>query len=208
MYHGGYLYGFAANKENQLAKTVLGVMIKCLFGGPKFLVKMIPVVDLVSAFLFEHVTAIINLTKEVHGEVIAVICDNRINQAFFKKFQTVPGKPWLTTDNMFLLYDYVHLLKNIRYNWITDKCSELKFYHDGVEMIAKWGVLQSIYEKEKKGVIKLSKLAEVSVYPKPVERQVTHCLKLFSDETVAALKTNTYLHFYRESFTILENSKC
>ena len=112
MYHGGYLYGFAANKENQLAKTVLGVMIKYLFGGPKFLVKMIPVVDLDSAFLFEHVTAIINLIKEVHGEAIAAIFDNnRINQAFFKKFQTVPGKPWLTTDNMFLLYDYVHFIK-------------------------------------------------------------------------------------------------
>ena len=64
---------------------------------------MIPVVDLDSAFLFEHVTAIINLIKEVHGEAIAVICDNRINQAFFKKFQTVPGKPWLTTDNVFVI---------------------------------------------------------------------------------------------------------
>ena len=77
---------------------------------------------------------------------------------------------------MFLLYDYVHLLKNICNNWITDKCSELKFYHDGVEMISKWEVLQSIYEKENKEIIKLSKLTEVSVYPKPVEWQkVTHC---------------------------------
>ena len=72
MYHGGYLYGFADNKEKQLAKTLLGVMIKCLFGGPKFSVKMIPVVDLDSE-LFEHV---INLLKEVRVEVIAVICDN------------------------------------------------------------------------------------------------------------------------------------
>ena len=36
-------------------------------------------------------------------------------------------------------------------------------------------------------------MTEVSVYPKPVEwPKVTHCLKIFSDETVAAL-TNTYL---------------
>ena len=48
--------------------------------------------------------------------------------------------------------------------------------------------------KKRKEIIKLSKLTEVSVYPKPVERQkVTHCLKIFSDETVAALKTNRYL---------------
>ena len=87
MYHGGYLYGFADNKEKQVAKTFLSVMIKCLVGGPKFLVKMIPVVDLDSEFLFEHVTTIINLIKEVHGEAIAVICDNRINETFEKKIR-------------------------------------------------------------------------------------------------------------------------
>ena len=67
MYHGGYVYGFADNKEGKLAKTILGIMIKCLFGGPKFLVKMIPVANLDSDFLYNIVTTIINLTKQVNG---------------------------------------------------------------------------------------------------------------------------------------------
>ena len=41
-YHGGQLFGIAENNDS-LAKTVVGIMIKCLYGGPTFLLKMIPV---------------------------------------------------------------------------------------------------------------------------------------------------------------------
>ena len=134
-----------------------------------------------------------------------MICDdNRVNQKCFKKFLTVPGKPWLTQDGMFLFFDYVHLLKNIRNNWITEKCSELKFYDNGIEMVAKWEILKSLYKREKDEIIKLSKLTEVSVYPKPIERQkVSHCLKFFCDETIAALKTTTYLPIDETNETVI-----
>ena len=40
--------------------------------------------------------------------------------------------------------------------------------------------------------VKPSELTEVSVFPKPVERQkVSTCLKIFSEDVVAALKTST-----------------
>ena len=41
-YHGGKVIGRAQNNPNKLARTVLGIMIKFLFGGPEFLAKMIP----------------------------------------------------------------------------------------------------------------------------------------------------------------------
>ena len=44
-YHGGNVFGRAQNNPNKLARTVLGIVIKCLFGGPEFLAKMIPVCD-------------------------------------------------------------------------------------------------------------------------------------------------------------------
>ena len=79
-----------------LAKTILGIMIKCLYGGPKFLVKMIPVAKLDAQYLYDHVTTIINLIGNLNGELISVICDdNHLNQAFPKKFETVSNKPWL-----------------------------------------------------------------------------------------------------------------
>ena len=42
--------------------------------------------------------------------------------------------------------------------------------------------------------MKMSKLNETAVYPKPIERQcVSTCLNVFCDETVVALKTHPEL---------------
>ena len=57
-YHGGKVFGRAQNNPNKLARTVLGIMIKCLFGGPEFLAKMIPVCDLNAEFQYEQVSTI------------------------------------------------------------------------------------------------------------------------------------------------------
>ena len=45
--------------------------------------------------------------------------------------------PWRTKDNIFLLFDFVHLFKGIRNNWITEKMQELEFYMGGERKIAK-----------------------------------------------------------------------
>ena len=45
---------------------------------------------------------------------------------FFEKKEA-----WCTKDNIFLLFNYVHLLKSIRINWITEKTQELEFYIKG-----------------------------------------------------------------------------
>jgi len=38
------------------------------------------------------------------------------------------NKSWLITGEIFLLFDYVHLIKNIRINWLTEESSELNFH--------------------------------------------------------------------------------
>ena len=40
-YHGGTLFRRSVNHPDQLAKTVLAFMLKCLFGGPEFITKML-----------------------------------------------------------------------------------------------------------------------------------------------------------------------
>ena len=52
-YHGVNIFGKAANYPDSLATIDLAIMIKCLFGGPAFLVKMIHVFKLDSKFLYE-----------------------------------------------------------------------------------------------------------------------------------------------------------
>ena len=41
------------------------------------------------------------------------LMENLIFRAVFRIFNTYIEKPWSTKDDMFLLFEYVHLLKNI-----------------------------------------------------------------------------------------------
>ena len=114
LYHEGTLFGRATDDPQSLAKTALGVMISCMFDGPTFISKMLPIAKLNSPFLYEQ----IRLTNDAINQsslVKTVICDgNRNNQAFFRLFDTDSQQPWLTKGGVYLLYGFVRLLKNRR----------------------------------------------------------------------------------------------
>ena len=192
LYHGGTVFGKACNNPSLLANTVLGIMINCMFGGPTFLTRMLPVAKLNAEFLAEQINETIISIKTAGGTINSLICDNnRTNQKFFKSFPTALNKPWVTTEGLFLLFDYVHIIKNIRNNWLTEKSGELIFDDNGAQKTAKWSHLVKLYQLESGSLVKLSKLNEVAIAPKPVERQsVASCLRVFSDETVAGLLTH------------------
>lgn len=201
LYHGGRCLGRAKNCP-ELANAVLGIMLKCSFGGPTFLLKMVPVKGMTAEFLYKQVKTTMDLVHNASGETFCIISDgNRTNQKFWKMFSTVPNKPWLTKNGVFLLYDYVHLLKCIRNNWLTEQNSEIKFKHKGKQFTAKWENLIQLFELERKaaaghsGVYGLSKLNEVSVRPKPIERQsVPICQRVFCEETLTALRVHPGLN--------------
>ena len=148
-------------------------MIASHYGGPVFVSKMLPVTNLDATFVRGEILQTVQAVKDAGANVKVLVSDNnRVNQKCFKDFETVPNKPWLTTDGLFLLFDFVHIIKSIRNNWITEKTKELKFYDEnGNEKIAKWAHLEALLEAESESLFKLSKLNEVSVYPKPIERQ-------------------------------------
>ena len=191
-YRGGELFGKSVNQPDKLAKTILSVMIKCLFGGPTFIVCMIPVCCLDSDFQYEVVDSILGSISNANGSCVAIICDNnKVNVKFFSLFETLEEKPWLTKNNIFLLYDYVHIWKNIRNNWITEKTQEIQFKDDDDNLIARWSDLKNLYNLESKTLVTLSRLNTASIFPKPVERQnVSLCLRVFCDETLSALSTH------------------
>ncbi|GFO34951.1 transposable element p transposase [Plakobranchus ocellatus] len=105
-----------------LAKTALGIMISCMFGRPNFLSKILPISRLKSSFLHEQIQLSLAAIAQVGGHVKAIICDgNRNNQAFFQLLGANLQRPWETQAGVYLLYDYVHILKNIRNNWLTEE---------------------------------------------------------------------------------------
>ena len=67
------------------------------------------------------------LVKDKGGRLVSFICDNcPLNQKVYKLIGG-PGKATLQPDggNVFAGYDYDHIHKNIRNNWITEPCKEL-----------------------------------------------------------------------------------
>ena len=102
-------------------------MLKFLFRGPTFIVKMLPVCKLDSKYQFTVVSSVIDAISAADGRLVAILCDNnKVNQRFYQLFNVVPDKPWLAVDGTFLLYDYVHIWKNVRNNWLTEKCKTNK----------------------------------------------------------------------------------
>lgn len=191
LYHGGQVFGKSADDPKCLAKTVLGIMICCMFGGPAFLTKILPISKLNACFLQNQVQLSRDAISRAGGQVKVIVCDgNRTNQAFFRLLGAPSERPWVTDEGLFLLFDYVHLLKNIRNNWLTEAMGELRFPHEGQVRIAKWSHLVQLFklELETDSLVKMSDLDEVSVFPKPIERQrVSTCLKVFSEKTYQAL---------------------
>ena len=138
------MFGKAADFPDKLAKTVCTIMIKCLFGGPEFIAKILPVSNLSSNFFKSQLTPILQaINSVVGGRVLAVITDgHKINQKLFRCLNNVPDKTWCGQEGMFLLYDYVHLMKNIRNNWLTEKSGELEFEFKDEKYTCKWADLK------------------------------------------------------------------
>ena len=93
-----------------------------------FLSKILPISRLTSKFLSEQIDATHQAIASSGGKIKAIICDgNRTNPAFFKLYKIIPTKPWLTEQGTYLLFDYVHILKNIRNNWLTERMGVFEF---------------------------------------------------------------------------------
>lgn len=85
-YHGGQVFGKSTDDPKCLAKTVVGIMICCMFGGPTFLTKILPISPSLMPPSFRvkssyHWTPL----RKLHGgQVKVIVCDGyRTNQAFF-----------------------------------------------------------------------------------------------------------------------------
>ena len=77
----------------------------------------------------------------------------------------------------------MHLLKNIGNLWLTEKTGELIFFENGHLKVAKWSNLRKLFDLERLGLLKLFDLTEVSIAPKPIERQrVSTCLQVFLEK--------------------------
>ena len=93
-------------------------------------------------------------------------------------------------NKVFLVYDDVHIFKNLRNNWITEPKQELHFREEGKDYVARWRDVKALHDEDRKTSVRLTKLTFTSVYPKTLQRQsVPLVCQVFHDKTVAAFLT-------------------
>ena len=191
---GGILSGMAVNDPNSRATAMLGILIKCLHGGPSLMVSVTPVHSSTGAFQYDLVVKIAILVEKCGGIVQGSITDNhKVNQNYCSIFDRPSlSEPFLATHPLdqtrvwYLLFDPVHILKCIRNNWITEKTRKLSI--DGVT-IGSFDDVREMYAAEKDNILKTTPLNYSSVYPSKLQLQnVQHVIRIFNEKVVAALR--------------------
>ena len=187
-YTDSHIIGYASNNPNELATAALTIEIVCHFGGPRFILSITPVAKLKSFQIKDLLQEAIRILREKGGCPVALICDNcPTNQGVYSLLGG-PGVVLLSDGlSIYLIYDYPHIFKNLRNNWITEAQKQLIFMVDGKEYLPCWSDIVNLYEEDRKEPIRLTKLTHTSVYPKPLQRQnVPLVYQVFNEKTYAA----------------------
>ena len=79
----------------------------------------------------------------------------------------------IKNDYLYLLYDPINLIKNIRNNWVTEKMQKLFFKGDKYQLTvtAKWVDLVFVYHDEKENDVHMTPLTYASLHPTNFEKQ-------------------------------------
>ena len=106
------------------------------------------------------------------------------------------SNPYDSSEQLFLLFDSVHLLKCMRNNWLNNKKNIETFVIPSpsnlrIEEEVSLQPLKELYAKERNQCVKLAPgLSEKVLFPNNLERQnVQLVVRLFDEKNVAALKT-------------------
>lgn len=159
-YCGGHIMGYAENNSSELATSALVIELVCHYGGPRYIMRIYPVNRLKADQLRGMVLEAANAVVQKGGHPLSFICDNcPLNQKTYKELGG-PGKVDLQPIgiSVFMLYDYVHIFKNIRNNWYTEPSKELTFLMDGKEYVASWQDIVTLYDADKAQPVRLTNL--------------------------------------------------
>ena len=98
---------------------------------------------------------------------------------------------------LFLLFDFVHILKSIRNNWLNQMDYNKTFTYPDFEKIhvtnkAVFKEIRQLYKSDQHSVAKLApRLTSKACWPSTFERQnVSLALRVFDESTAAALNVN------------------
>ena len=124
------IHGYCENRNgnNGLAQSVLGIMISSMCTKYREVVRLIPVAHLSAEELFKYLNQALEFIQKKNGFVVGVLSadDHRMNQKVFKMFSPNFEQGEVSFKNpqnenlkIFLKFDVVHIVKNVRNNLMT-----------------------------------------------------------------------------------------
>ena len=125
----------------------------------RFILRVLAVAKLKSEQLKRYVIESLEAVVRCEGRPVSLICDNcPLNQTVYSDFGgqgavKIPGIGY----QVYLVYDLVHIFKNIRNNWITEKSQETKFMHENCKYTAHWKDICKLYDSDSRSSLRLTR---------------------------------------------------
>jgi hypothetical protein len=150
-YMNGKFYGF----ENcEATKTLLCFMIKSIAGKYGDIVAMVPLTKISSEIINNWYQKVLEAATEIGFDVVATLTDaHSSNRKFFQqelckgKLSTFVPNPYSPGSKVFLMFDSVHIFKNI-YNNLLNRRQFLCPPFEGKNISACFKHVEDVYKKE------------------------------------------------------------
>ena len=173
-------------------KTVFAIMVSSLYEKWSSIVRLLPCASVTAENLFETIKSCIRDVEECCLFVQAISTDNYpLNVKLFKKNSPI-GKldakvphPCDIDRNLFLTFDFVHILESVRNNLLNQQSDRKLFSYPDLNCIsidqstyqfkichASFRDIRMLYNSERDSLAKLApRLTAKSCYPSSLERQ-------------------------------------
>ena len=202
-YQAGEYVG--ADDEGNLYKGIVAFMIVGLKKSVPFIIQALPEITFDGAWLSEKIAENLQILSDAGFCVRAIVADNHSSnvRAFsslrqrFESDSPYYFKHLSNNKKIYLFYDNVHLIKNIRNNLLNGKKFVFPsfYFDDGNIKVAcpagyiTWSDLHRIYDKDsqlKANLRKAPKLTYCALHPGNKKQSVSLALSLFEETTIAA----------------------
>ena len=203
-YCGGDTFGI--NDNGELYKGIMCFMIIGLKNNVPYIIKTVPETKIEGEWIQNEILHCLQVLQDLGFKVRGIVCDDHSsNVSAFKKLLATYGSSdddlaiEYNDQKVYLFFDVVHLMKNIRNNLLNRKrflfppFSFSEFYDEvkdaGGEV--SWHVLHQVYERDQKlqaNMRAAPKLCLKVLHPGSCKQSVSTALAIFHPTTSAAIK--------------------
>ena len=200
-YKAGKIIGGSLDPSDP-TRTVFAIMVSSLFKKWSTIIRLLPLGSSSATQLLSTIKSVISDVERCNLSVQVISTDAYpLNVNLFKMLspdntlQPMVPHPFDPSRCLFLIFDFVHIMKSIRNNWLNvknhDKTLQYPDFEDFQQVNnASFEDIRILYREEQYKCVKLApRLIAKSCWPTSLERQkVDLALRVFCDSTRSAIQ--------------------